>query len=88
MTLASCAMAMMLTVSGCYAGGRNVVKPSKNYVTEKVSISDIEAIKSSSSVDVVYTQASGTPYADTPKSMRPTTSFRSLRWNKTGRLCG
>ena len=64
MTLASCAMAMMLTVSGCYAGGRNVVKPSKNYVTEKVSISDIEAIKSSSSVDVVYTQASGTPYAD------------------------
>lgn len=64
MTLASCAMAMMLTVSGCYAGGRNVVKPSKNYVTEKVSISDIEAIKSSSSVDVVYTQASGTPYAE------------------------
>ena len=64
MTLAACAMAMMLTVSGCYAGGRNVVKPSKNYVTEKVSISDIEAIKSSSSVDVVYTQASGTPYAE------------------------
>lgn len=40
------------------------MKPSKNYVTEKVSISDIEAIKSSSSVDVVYTQASGTPYAE------------------------
>jgi len=54
----------MLTVSGCYAGGRNAVKPSKNYVTEKVSISDIEAIRSSSSVDVVYTQASGTPYAE------------------------
>ena len=35
MTLASCAMAMMLTVSGCYAGGRNVVKPSKNYVTRE-----------------------------------------------------
>ena len=64
MTLASCAMAMMLTVSGCYAGGRNAVKPSKNYVTEKVSISDIEAIRSSSSVDVVYTQAPGTPYAE------------------------
>ena len=40
------------------------MKPSKNYVTEKVSISDIEAIRSSSSVDVVYTQASGTPYAE------------------------
>jgi hypothetical protein len=64
MTWASCAVALMLTVSGCYAGGRNAVKPSKNYVTEKVSISDIEAIRSSSSVDVVYTQASGTPYAE------------------------
>lgn len=30
----------------------------------KVSISDIESIRSSSSVDVVYTQASGTPYAE------------------------
>ena len=40
------------------------MKPSKNYVTEKVSISDIEAIRSSSSVDVVYTQAPGTPYAE------------------------
>lgn len=40
------------------------MKPSKNYVTEKVSISDIEAIHSSSSVDVIYTQASGTPYAE------------------------
>lgn len=64
MTWASCAVALMLTVSGCYAGGRNAVKPSKNYVTEKVSISDIEAIRSSSSVDVIYTQASGTPYAE------------------------
>ena len=64
MTWASCAVALMLTVSGCYAGGRNAVKPSKNYVTEQVSISDIEAIRSSSSVDVVYTQASGTPYAE------------------------
>lgn len=64
MTWASCAVALMLTVSGCYAGGRNAVKPSKNYVAEKVSISDIEAIRSSSSVDVVYTQASGTPYAE------------------------
>lgn len=64
MTLASCVVALMLTVSGCYAGGRNVVKPSKNYVTEKVSITDIDAIRSSSSVDVVYTQAPGTPYAE------------------------
>lgn len=64
MTWASCAVALMLTVSGCYAGGRNVVKPSKNYVTEKVSITDIDAIRSSSSVDVVYTQAPGTPYAE------------------------
>ena len=45
------------------------MKPSKNYVTEKVSISDIEAIKSSSSVDVVYTQASGTPYAESNTSI-------------------
>ena len=57
-------MAMMLIVPGCYAVGRNEVKTSKKYVTEKVSISDIEASKSSSSVDVVYTQASGTPYAE------------------------
>lgn len=64
MTLASCIVAMMLIVSGCYAGGRNVVRPTKNYVTEKVSISDIDAIKSSSSVDVVYTQISGTPYVE------------------------
>ena len=64
MIVASCVLAMMLTVSGCYAGSRNVVKPSKNYVTQKVSLTGIDAIRSSSSVDVVYTQASGTPYAE------------------------
>ena len=64
MIVASCVLVMMLTVSGCYAGSRNVVKPSKNYVTQKVSLTGIDAIRSSSSVDVVYTQASGTPYAE------------------------
>lgn len=61
---AVCALGMMLLVSGCYAGGKNVVKPGKDYVTQKVSLTDIESIRSSSSVDVVYTQASGTPYAE------------------------
>ena len=63
-TMALCVMILTPALSGCYAGTNTVVKPSGNYVTEKVTLSDINAIKATSSVDVVYTQASGTPYAE------------------------
>ena len=62
--MALCVMVLTPALSGCYAGTNTVVKPSGNYVTEKVTLSDINAIKATSSVDVVYTQASGTPYAE------------------------
>lgn len=56
---------MMTMLTGCYAGNNfTSVRPSNNYVTKKVSLSEIDAIRSSSSVDVIYTQSSGKPYAE------------------------
>lgn len=62
--MAFCAMILSTVLSGCYVDANTMVKPSNNYVTERVTFSDIDAIKASSSVDVVYTQVSGTPYAE------------------------
>lgn len=62
--MAFCAMILSTVLSGCYVDANTMVKPSNNYVTERVTFSDIDAIKASSSVDVVYIQVSGTPYAE------------------------
>ena len=35
------------------------ITPSKNYVTKKVNVGSFNAISTSSSVDVIYTQSSG-----------------------------
>lgn len=64
MTALAALTPMLMSFSGCYAGGKNVINPSKTYVTKKVSIGDVEAIQASRSVDVVYTQHAGEPYAE------------------------
>lgn len=40
------------------------IKPSSKYVTKKIELSDISSIKSSTSIDVVYTQSKGKTYAE------------------------
>ena len=67
-------VALSVSLSSCFAGSSSNgnglfqtqgIVPSKTYVTKKVSLSDIQAISSSSSVDVVYYQtATSTPYAE------------------------
>lgn len=49
---------------GMLADERVVLKPSQNYVTRRVSVGDISGISASASVDVVYTQQAGSPYAE------------------------
>ena len=72
--LAAFIVALSVSLSSCFAGSSSNgnglfqtqgIVPSKTYVTKKVSLSDIQAISSSSSVDVVYYQtATSTPYAE------------------------
>ena len=67
-------VALSVSLSSCFAGSSSNgnglfqtqgIVPSKTYVTKKVSLSDIQAISSSSSVDVVYYQtATSSPYAE------------------------
>lgn len=64
MTVLAALTPMLMSFSGCYAGGKTVINPSKTYVTKKVTISDVESISASRSVDVVYTQHTGEPYAE------------------------
>lgn len=64
MTALAALTPMLMSFSGCYAGGKTVINPSKTYVTKKVNISDVEAIAASLAVDVVYTQYAGEPYAE------------------------
>ena len=63
--LAAFIVALSVSLSSCFAGSSSNgnglfqtqgIVPSKTYVTKKVSLSDIQAISSSSSVDVVYYQ--------------------------------
>lgn len=57
-------VALSITSIGCIAGNQTIIRPSKNYVTQKVTITDIDAVSASSAVDVVYHQISGQPYAE------------------------
>ena len=53
MTLQSCA----ITVS---SDSKDAIVPSKNYITQKVKVEHFEGISTSSSIDVKYTQTTGT----------------------------
>ena len=58
-------VALSVSLSSCGLFQTQGIVPSKTYVTKKVSLSDIQAISSSSSVDVVYYQtATSSPYAE------------------------
>ena len=46
---------MLVSVTAC----AERIIPSKNYVTRKVNVGSFNAISTSSSVDVIYTQSSG-----------------------------
>lgn len=46
---------MLVSVTAC----AERITPSKNYVTKKVNVGSFNAISTSSSVDVIYTQSSG-----------------------------
>lgn len=46
---------LLVSVTACGEG----IVPSKNYVTKKVDVGSFDAISTSSSVDVIYTQSSG-----------------------------
>ncbi|MCI5579972.1 MAG: DUF2807 domain-containing protein [Phocaeicola plebeius] len=50
--------------TSCMAGDTVVVRPSSHYTTKRISLTDIEAITTSSSVDVVYHPSAGAPYAE------------------------
>lgn len=63
-TMVAALTPVLMSFSGCYAGGKTVINPSKTYVTKKVNIGEVEAILASRSVDVVYTQHAGEPYAE------------------------
>lgn len=56
---------ILLTAESCSVSleGKNI-KPSSKYVTKKIELSDISSIKSSTSIDVVYTQTKGKTYAE------------------------
>lgn len=53
---------MMLALSGCRSYAK--VEADGNYVTLHVPLTDMNAIKSSAFVDVIYTQDSGKPHAE------------------------
>ena len=56
-------MACALTCFSCI-GTAHTIQPSKNYQTEKRSLGDIREVSTLSSIDVVYHQTSGSPYAE------------------------
>lgn len=63
--LTLCLMLVSTVAVSCRVTGNNmVIRPSSNYVTKRVNITDIDAITTSSSVDVVYHQTAGIPYAE------------------------
>lgn len=45
-------------------GTAHTIQPSKNYQTKKQNIGAIQAVATSSSIDIVYHQTSGSPYAE------------------------
>lgn len=64
-------MALALTLAlgntfatSCMTGDTVVIRPSSHYTTKRISLTDIEAITTSSSVDVVYYPTAGVPYAE------------------------
>lgn len=55
----------LITVESCSLSiDGKTIKPSNKYVTKKIELSDIGSIKSSTSIDVIYTQSSGKTYAE------------------------
>lgn len=55
----------LITVESCSLSiDGKTIKPSNKYVTKKIELSDIGSIKSSTSIDVIYTQTSGKTYAE------------------------
>ena len=56
-------LACALTCFSCI-GTAHTIQPSKNYQTEKRSLGDIREVSTLSSIDVVYHQTSGSPYAE------------------------
>lgn len=56
--LVSTLMAVTLMLVSATACAERIT-PSKNYVTKKVNVGSFNAISTSSSVDVIYTQSSG-----------------------------
>ena len=51
-------LAMAMAVTSC-ATAQDVIVPSKNYVTKKVSVGKFDGISTATSIDVLYTQTSG-----------------------------
>lgn len=58
------ALTFMATESCSFSLNGKNIKPSNNYVTKKIELSDISSIKASTSIDVVYTQTKGESYAE------------------------
>ena len=56
-------LACALTCFSCI-GTAHTIQPSKNYQTEKRSLGDIREVSTLSSIDVVYHQTFGSPYAE------------------------
>lgn len=55
----------LITVESCSLSiDGKTIKPSNKYVTKKIELSDIGSIKSSTSIDVIYTQTSSKTYAE------------------------
>ena len=56
-------LACALTCFSCI-GTAHTIQPSKNYQTKRQDIGAIQAVATSSSIDIVYHQTSGSPYAE------------------------
>ena len=69
-TVSTLLLALTLVVgstaaTSCGVGGHTVVvRPSSRYVTQRVNLTYVNAITTSSSVDVIYHQTTGAPYAE------------------------
>ena len=55
---------------------QDAIVPSENYLTQQVNVAAFDGIRTSTAIDVVYTQADRTAL----KSMLPTTSWSMSKW--------
>ena len=82
--LVSTLMAVTLMLVSATACAERIT-PSKNYVTKKVNVGSFNAISTSSSVDVIYTQSSG---GQNVEIYAPDKLKKNLTWSSSWQING